>query len=96
MVQSGNNGWVRFLQEEQHHYSERKVGDPGSRDVTGYVVSAGPAAHCEHQETHTWVQLSIQVQQFCALHCHPVGNIWNSCYCRTVSNMTFVTEICII
>lgn len=79
MVQSGNNGWVPFLQEEEHHYSERKVGDPGSRDVTGDVVSSGPAAHCEHQEAHAWVQLSVQIQQFCALHCHPVGNKRNSC-----------------
>lgn len=73
MVQSGNNGWAPFLQEEEHHHSERKVGDPSSRNVTGDVVSSGPAAHGEHQGTHTWVQLSIQVEQFCALYCHPVG-----------------------
>lgn len=75
MFHGGNNGWVPLLQEEQHHYSEGKVGDPGSRDVTSDVVSSGPAAHCEHQETHTGVQLSIQVQQFCALYCHPVGKV---------------------
>lgn len=80
MVQGGNNGWVPLLQEEQRHYSEGKVGDPGSRDVTSDVVSSSPAAHCEHQETHTRVQLSIQVQQFCALHCYPVGNKRNRCY----------------
>lgn len=72
MVQSGNNGRVPLLQEEEHHYGEREVGDPRSRDVTGDVVSSGPAAHCEHQETHAGIQLSIQVQQFCALYCHPV------------------------
>lgn len=73
MVQGGNDGWVPLLQKEEHHHSEGKVGDPGSRDVTGDVVSSGPAAHCEHQETHTWVQLAEKVQQFCALRCHPVG-----------------------
>lgn len=78
MVQSGNNGWVPFLQEEEHHYSEGEVGDPGSRDVAGDVVNSGPAAHCEHQETHARVQLPIQVEQFCALHRHPVDNERNS------------------
>lgn len=94
MVQSGNNGWAPILQEEDHHHSERKVGDPSSRNVTGDVVSSGPAAHGEHQGTHTWVQLSIQVEQFCALHCHPVGNKRKSCYCYTVI-ITCITEICI-
>lgn len=93
MVQGGNNGWVPLLQEEQHHYSEGKVGDPGSRDVTSDVVSSGPAAHCEHQATHTRVQLSIQVKQFCALDCHPVGNKRNCCYRLPSTVIMSVTNV---
>lgn len=84
VVQGGDNGRAPPLQEEQHHDSEGEVGDPGPRDAAGDAVCSGPTAHTEHQETHPWVQLSVQVEQLCALHRHPVKNI-HSCYrCSTV------------
>lgn len=74
MVQRRDYGGARPLQEEQHHNSEGKVSDPGSRDAAGDAVSSGPAAHSEHQASHPWIELSVQVEQLCALHCHPVDN----------------------
>lgn len=74
VVQCGDDGRSPLLQEEQHHDSEGEVGDPGPGDATGDSVSSGPAAYSEHQAAHPRVQLSIQVEQLCALHRHPVEN----------------------
>lgn len=74
MVQYGDDGRSPLLQEEQHHDSEGEVGDPGPGDAAGDSVSSGPAAYSEHQAAHPRVQLSIQVEQLCALHRHPVEN----------------------
>lgn len=75
MVQGGDYGRASILQEEQHHDGEGEVGDPGPGDAAGDAVSSGPAAHSEHKETHPRVQFTVQVEQLCALHRHPVENI---------------------
>lgn len=75
MVQCGDNGGTPSLQEEKYHDSEGKISDPGPRDAAGDAVSSGPAAHGEHEASHPWVELSVQEEQLCALHCHPVENI---------------------
>lgn len=74
VVQCGDDGRTPLLQEEKHHDSEGEVGDPGPGDAAGDSVSSGPAAYGEHQAAHPRVQLSIQVEQLCALHRHPVEN----------------------
>lgn len=75
MVQGGDYRRAPLLKEEEHHDGEGEVGDPGPRDATGDAVSSGPTAHSKYQGTHPWVQLSIQVEQLCALDCHPVEKI---------------------
>lgn len=84
VVQRGDNGRAPLLQEEEHHDGEGEVGDPGPGDAAGDAVSSGPTAHGEHQETHPRVQLSIQVEQLCALNRHPVENIQNCYYVLTM------------
>lgn len=79
MVQCGDNGGAPSLQEKQHHDCEGEVCDPGPRNAAGDSVSSGPAAHSEDEASHPWVQLSIQVKQLCALHCHPVDNVHSCC-----------------
>lgn len=79
MVQRRDNGGAPPLQKEQHHDGEGKVSSPGSGDAAGDAVSSGPAAHSEHEASDPWIKLSVQVEQLCALHCHPVDNT-QECY----------------
>lgn len=72
IVQRWDNRWAPPLQEEQHHESEGKVSNPSPGDATGDAMSSGPATHSKHEVSHPWVKLSVQVEQLCALHCHPV------------------------
>lgn len=74
MVQGGDDGRAPPLQEEEHHDGKGEIADPGSGDAAGDAVSSGPTAHSEYQVTHPWVQLSVQVEQLCALYRHPVEN----------------------
>lgn len=74
VVQCGDDWDSPPLQEEDDHEGEREVRDPGARDAAGDAVRSSPAAHSEHQVPHTRVQLSVHVQQLCALYCHPVEN----------------------
>lgn len=60
------------MQKKQHYDRERKICYPSPGDAAGDAVSPGPAAHRENEASHPWVQLSVKVQQLCALHRHPV------------------------
>lgn len=82
VVQGGDDGGAPLLKEEKHHDGEGEVGDPGPGDAASDAVSSGPAAHGEHQVPHARVQLSVQVEQLCALHCHPVENKQRHCRFR--------------
>lgn len=83
MIQGGDDRGAPLLQEEEHHDGEGEVGDPGPGNAAGDTVSSGPAAHGEHQVPHARVQLSVQVEQLCALDCHPVERKQHHCHFRT-------------
>lgn len=81
MVQCGENGRASPLQKEQHHDREGEVGDPGSWYAAGDAVGPGTAPDGENQAAHPWVQVSIQIQELCALHRHPVEKTQRNISC---------------